>query len=218
MLRDALRAIESAPKLDRPASTVGQVAERAGAGRLGAVLRGDWLGHALHPLLTDFPLGCWLSSGLLDLSGAKAFRPASRRLVGLGLVFTLPTVAAGMADYGEIDDTRSRRVATVHAIGNATVGLAYLMSWNARRRGHHWRGVVWGLAGGSGAWATGYLGGHLSFARRVGTGERGMDLETPGASAMDDSDRRAEEQALIASGARPVIVDGESAVEGPNSA
>jgi hypothetical protein len=34
-------------------------------------------------------------------------------------------------------------------------------------------GVGWGLAGGALAWVTGYLGGHLSFGRSVGVGERG---------------------------------------------
>jgi hypothetical protein len=33
--------------------------------------------------------------------------------------------------------------------------------------------VLYGLLGGLGGWFTGYLGGHLSFARSVGVGERG---------------------------------------------
>src|ERR1700710_2850657 len=31
------------------------------------VLGGRWLGHAFHPLLTDFPLGAWMAASLLDV-------------------------------------------------------------------------------------------------------------------------------------------------------
>src|SRR3954453_405504 len=96
-----------------------------------AALRGDWLGHALHPLLTDFPLGCWLSAGLLDVFGGRASRPAAQRLVGLGLLTVAPTAAAGLADWTPVADARSRRVGVVHAIGNSVVALCYWQSWRA---------------------------------------------------------------------------------------
>jgi hypothetical protein len=54
------------------------------------------------------------------------------------------------------------------------VAALYLMSWRARRHDRYGRGRALALLGGSLAWATGYLGGHLSFARSVGTGERGL--------------------------------------------
>jgi hypothetical protein len=38
-------------------------------GRGRELLGGRWLGHSLHPLLTDLPLGCWSSASLLDLLG-----------------------------------------------------------------------------------------------------------------------------------------------------
>jgi len=200
-LARAVSALESRRDLDRIARVAGDVAGRVGAGTRGAVLRGNWLGHAVHPLLTDFPLGCWLSAGLLDLSGSKRFRPAARRLVGLGAVFAVPTAITGLADYGTIDDPRSRRVGVVHAIGNTGVLLFYVLSWRARRRGHHGRGVALAMAGGSGAWLTGYLGGHLSFARRVGTGQRGMDLDSQPPTARNAQDEV--EEALLANGAVP---------------
>jgi hypothetical protein len=33
------------------------------------VLSGVWLGHALHPILTDIPIGAWTSSVVLDWIG-----------------------------------------------------------------------------------------------------------------------------------------------------
>jgi uncharacterized membrane protein len=213
-LQRAVAAVERSTSLDRVTAPIHQVAERVGGGRAGSVLRGDWLGHALHPLLTDFPLGCWLSAGLLDIAGSKAYRPASRKLVGMGVAFAIPTALAGMADYAPIEDPRAKRVGAVHMLGNTGVLFMYLMSWRARRQNHHWRGVGWAMAGGSSAWITGYLGGHLSFARRVGTGQRGMDLDAEPFDPLTNGD--SEESALLANGAVSVMVDGREGFEGPN--
>ncbi len=136
-------------------------------------LRGDWLGHALHPMLTDAPIGLWTASMVLDLVGGKASRPAARRLVGMGLLAAVPTAAAGLAEWESLPNRASRRVATAHAAGNVLVLGLYLRSWLSRRGGRHTAGALWGFAGGVLAAVTGYLGGHLSFALGVGTGERG---------------------------------------------
>src|SRR5262245_32470025 len=49
-------------------------------------LSGDWLGHALHPLLTDVTIGCWTSAFVLDVVGGRAARRNARMLIGLGLL------------------------------------------------------------------------------------------------------------------------------------
>src|SRR5215217_4924076 len=90
-IRNGMAALEANARLDHIASGLGELGQRVGAGRRGAILRGEFLGHALHPLLTDFPLGCWLASGLLDISFDRRFRSASQRLVGLGCLFVVPT-------------------------------------------------------------------------------------------------------------------------------
>jgi hypothetical protein len=128
--------------------------------------------------MTDLPLGCWISSGLLDLLGGKSGRRASRRLTGLGLLFVPPTVASGWADWSSTTDQRVKRVGVVHAVGNVIVAALYFLSWRARRQEHHARGKILGLLGGSLAWATGYLGGHMSFARGSSVEERGFDGES----------------------------------------
>jgi uncharacterized membrane protein len=174
-LEDRLASLEANTRLDPIASRGANLAGRI-SGRAGEALRGNWLGHAVHPLLTDFPLGCWIGAGLLDLFGGSASRKAAQRLVGLGLLAVPPTVATGVADYATVTSERSRRVGVAHAAGNGIVTGLYLLSWRARRQGRHAPGVSWALAGGALAWITGYLGGHLSFARQEGTGERGMYL------------------------------------------
>jgi len=173
-IEDLVDRIEGTAAIDAAAGPLQDVARRVAADGRAPVLHGDWLGHAVHPLLTDFPLGCWIAAGLLDLVGGRAARPAARRLVGLGLLAVPPTVVTGLADWSTVEDAPARRVGAVHMIGNLVVGFAYFRSWRARRRGRHAAGVGWGLMGGGLAWVTGYLGGHLSFGRGVGVGARGL--------------------------------------------
>src|SRR3954449_5369192 len=79
-LVDATKQIERNGRLDVPARLLDRVAGRLDGGAAGPWLRGEWLGHALHPLLTDLPLGCWLSAGVLDVLGGRGARHASQRL------------------------------------------------------------------------------------------------------------------------------------------
>ena len=132
------------------------------------------MGHSLHPLLTDLPIGCWTSSWFLDLVGGRGSRRASQRLIGLGLVFVPITAVTGTADWADTGDERVRRVGVVHGVGNVIGALLYWKSWSARRRGQHLRGVVLGQFGAAVVTVTGYLGGHMAFARGSGDGERGL--------------------------------------------
>lgn len=131
------------------------------------LLQGEWLGHALHPLMTDLPIGFWTSATVLDLVGGEVARPAARRLIGVGVACAVPTALTGLAEWAGLRSARDRRTASAHALGNAVALACYTASWRARRR-EHWRtGVVLGLAGASVASVSGYLGGHLSEARKV---------------------------------------------------
>jgi nitrite reductase/ring-hydroxylating ferredoxin subunit/uncharacterized membrane protein len=157
--------------LDAPAEAVAkQVRAILRPGAIKDALSGTWLGHALHPLLTDVPIGAWTSATVLDLVGGAESRPAARRLVGLGIAAAVPTAAAGWADYADTTkvDERVRRIGIVHAVSNvAALGL-FTASWFARHRGAHGRGVALSFAGAGAMGAGGYLGGHLSYAKGVG--------------------------------------------------
>jgi uncharacterized membrane protein len=136
------------------------------------ILGGQWLGHALHPLLTDLPLGCWLGAGLLDVLSGRRHRDAAQRLVGLGVLFAMPTAASGLSDWGAINDREASRVGGLHAALNGLALGSYVWSWSLRRRRRHGLGVVTSLVGASAAWVSGYLGGHMTLNQHIGGGAR----------------------------------------------
>ncbi|MFN8023005.1 MAG: DUF2231 domain-containing protein [Acidimicrobiales bacterium] len=184
-MRRLVERIEGDERWDVVTRPVGAVAERLGRTGAAPVLGGDWMGHALHPLMTDLPIGCWTSATVLDLLGGRSSRTAATRLVGLGLL-TVPLVAAtGSVEYGGIREQSTRRVGAAHAVGNSVATLLFFWSWRDRRRGKHLRGVALGLLGGTVASVTGHLGGHLSFARGVGIGSRGGMDDVPMRPASD---------------------------------
>ena len=174
-----VRRLDEATSLDGIVAPIRtRVAEVVGQGRAREVLGGAWLGHAAHPMLTDVPIGCWTSANVLDLIGGRASRPAAQRLVGLGVLSAIPTVLTGASDWSVSTDPRVQRVGLVHAAGNKTATVAYLLSWLARRRGRHVSGVAWALLGTTVATGAGYLGGHLSYSLGSRAGET-VPLEAP---------------------------------------
>lgn len=195
-LRQVVAGLEESSLGDTLGDALAPVADRLDQGDLRHLLRGDWLGHAAHPMLTDLPLGFFMSASLLDLVGGKRSAKAAQRLIGMGLL-TVPAVAAtGMVDWNEASsDPRIRRVGAIHGVGNAVAGLLYFRSWRARRKGHRVRGIALALGGGLMALFTGYLGGHMSFARRAGTGERGLATDQDRPTTPDAPLGRADQPA-----------------------
>jgi nitrite reductase/ring-hydroxylating ferredoxin subunit len=155
-------------QLDAPAGTAAKAVQQVlGQGFAKDLLSGSRLGHPLHPLLTDIPIGTLASATMLDLVGAQRAEHAADVLVALGLLSALPTAAAGAADWSDSYGA-DQRVGAVHAIANV-VGLGlYGWSLGARRRGDRRTATMLGLAGMTSMAVGGYLGGYLSHSRGVG--------------------------------------------------
>jgi nitrite reductase/ring-hydroxylating ferredoxin subunit len=134
------------------------------------LLSGTWLGHPVHPPLTDVVIGTWTSALLLDLLGGRQSRPAADRLVAAGVLAAVPTAAAGLSDWAELGGG-NRRVGSVHAIANTTALTLHALSLAARRRGARGRGVGLSATGYAVATFSAWLGGHLSFGRGVGVNQ-----------------------------------------------
>ncbi|KRF11306.1 (2Fe-2S)-binding protein [Nocardioides sp. Soil797] len=147
------------------------------SGARGAVLRGDWLGHALHPAMTDLVLGSWTSATVLDVVGRGRWSEAAQTLVGTGLVAFGPTAWTGWAQWSETGP-RDKRVGLVHAVTNGVAVGLYASSYVARRKGNQASGTGLALLGAAVAKAGAYLGGHLATSRNVGTHHPEFDATT----------------------------------------
>ncbi|MFF5897205.1 Rieske 2Fe-2S domain-containing protein [Streptomyces argenteolus] len=142
-------------------------------------LHGRWLGHPVHPLLVQVPIGTWLSAAVLDLLPGQ--RRAACALVGVGLSTAGPAALAGWADWAELQ-SRQRRVGFVHAAANITAVALYAGSFTARLRGRTGLGKALGFAGLSVVGVGGAIGGHLAYRQASGANhaEAVPDLVTPG--------------------------------------
>jgi nitrite reductase/ring-hydroxylating ferredoxin subunit/uncharacterized membrane protein len=177
-LEPLVRAIESAGAIDAVAKPSAKtVRSLLSGGKLKDAVSGTWLGHALHPMLTDVVIGSFTSATVLDLLGGEELGPASERLIALGIAAYPPTALAGANDWAdtELDSDEVRRAGLVHAAGNAIALWLYVASLIARRRGARRPGIALGLAGSSALALGGYLGGHLSFTRGVGPNQTVFD-------------------------------------------
>jgi nitrite reductase/ring-hydroxylating ferredoxin subunit len=190
--RAPVRFLAGLEALDPPAKKIGKAVRTiVKPGPVKDALSGSWLGHALHPLLTDVTIGSFTSAVALDWLGGRESEPAARRLIGLGLLSAVPTVSSGYSDWAdtEVADDSVRRIGIVHAAANATAASLFAASWLARRRGDHGRGKALALVAGGVLGGAGYLGAHLTLAEGVGVDhtvfEDGPDEWT---SVLDDGE------------------------------
>jgi nitrite reductase/ring-hydroxylating ferredoxin subunit/uncharacterized membrane protein len=171
LAHEAVESITGLEALDAPARAVGKtVRDSVPRGPVKDALSGTWLGHALHPLLTDLPIGTWTSAILLDWLGGDKSHDAADRLIGLGLAFALPASATGWTEWADSEPASDsvRRIGLVHAAANGGAAVLFGASLVARRRGARGAGKLLALAGGGVLGASGHLGGHLAFAKGVG--------------------------------------------------
>jgi nitrite reductase/ring-hydroxylating ferredoxin subunit len=165
----AERASE-AVALDAPAEQIGKTVRKLISGSVKDALSGTWLGHALHPVLTDVVIGSWTSATMLDLLGGEESDAAARKLIAVGIVAFPPTAVTGWTDWADTEafDDDVRRVGLTHAVVNGVALGLYVASLTSRRQGKRTRGIAFSLAGAGVLSAGGLLGGHL--AQRLGIG------------------------------------------------
>ncbi|MDI5972617.1 Rieske (2Fe-2S) protein [Streptomyces sp. SL13] len=164
-LLTALDAIEEAEALDAVTGPVRDVVRKLPLGRLRDVLHGRALGHPLHPVLVQLPMGAWLSAAVLDL--VPGSERAAGTLVAVGLATAGPAAAAGWVDWAELHEPQMR-TGIVHAASNAVAVSLYGGSLAARLSGRQGLGRALGWAGLSVAGVGGMLGGHLAYRQAAG--------------------------------------------------
>src|SRR5260370_10712608 len=98
---------------------------------LKTLVHGTWLGHPLHPVLTDIPIGAWTLAVLFDIiylfRGTHGWVSAADVTIFVGL---LGAVGAAITGYTDWSDTfeRERRVGIAHGLLNTTAIAVYLVS------------------------------------------------------------------------------------------
>src|SRR4051812_40516273 len=107
-------------------------------------LNGTWLGHPLHPVLVQVPVGSWTSAGLLD--AIPPLRPAATVLIGTGVAAAVPAALSGAADWSE-QGSGVRRLGALHAVANTVALGCYAGSLVARARGRGGLGRVLSYTG-----------------------------------------------------------------------
>jgi nitrite reductase/ring-hydroxylating ferredoxin subunit/uncharacterized membrane protein len=122
-------------------------------------LNGVWLGHPLHPALTDAAIGAWFTGAFLDVLGARAAADAA---MTAGVLSAVPTALAGAADWTDTSD-EARRAGLLHALLNS-VGLVFMISsLFARRTERRALGIGLSTTGLFLTSISAWLGGHLVF-------------------------------------------------------
>ncbi len=130
------------------------------------LLNGVWLGHPLHPALTDVPVGSWMVSTIFDLislgSEDSKLAPGADAALTLGILGAVGAAATGAADwsdtYGE-----ERQTGLLHAMLNTGALTGNLLSLYLRKTGHRKTGVLLSTAAFGVANFSAYLGGEMVF-------------------------------------------------------
>lgn len=183
----AMQAIEGQEWLDAPSYKLEHglgltfLLLRSAGRPLQDLLHGTWIGHPLHPALTDVPLGAWTAAVLLDGADVvsprpEGFRQAAQAAVGLGVIGGIGAALTGVTDWQHTHDG-ARRAGLVHGALNAAGLALFVLSWRDRRRGRLTRARVASSVGYGIGLASSYLGGSLVFRHGIGVDHGGAARE-----------------------------------------
>lgn len=144
--------------------------------RLKTLLNGTWLGHPLHPVITDVPVTAWVITAVFDviwLISPTTFAWAARGAevtVVIGLLGALGAIVTGLTDWSDTYGAE-RRVGLDHALFNAIATTLYLVSFILRLLagpGDSIAAAIIGFLGLASVTYAAYLGGDMVFAKGTG--------------------------------------------------
>lgn len=134
-------------------------------------LHGTWLGHPLHPILTDIPIGAYTVTTVLDmveLCGDDSVKNGADASLAVGLAGAMGSAVTGITDWTGTSG-QNRRIGMVHAALNVGATLLNVASLTLRRK-RSTRNIGIGLSFASYAVTafSAYLGGHLVYGQQMG--------------------------------------------------
>jgi nitrite reductase/ring-hydroxylating ferredoxin subunit/uncharacterized membrane protein len=144
--------------------------------RLRSLLNGTWLGHPLHPVITDIPITAWMLTALFDILWLISPTHNTWAAYGgfvtviVGLLGALGAIVTGFTDWSDTYGS-VRRVGLNHSIFNVSATMLYLMSFILRLLagpGDGIAAVILGFVGLGCVLYAGYLGGEMVFTKGTG--------------------------------------------------
>jgi nitrite reductase/ring-hydroxylating ferredoxin subunit/uncharacterized membrane protein len=201
----AVDAIGKQESLDAVGDAVQQALERlyesggAAGQQIEDALHGKWLGHPLHPVLVEIPIGAWTVVQVLDvieaLGGNRQLAPGADAALAVGLAGALGAAATGLTDWKD-SSGEVKRVGLVHGIINVGATAFYGLSLLARRQNKRGAGRQLALLGYGLSLAGAYLGGDMVYRQRMGV-NHAAGPDTDGFRAVFDDAALAEGEARV---------------------
>jgi nitrite reductase/ring-hydroxylating ferredoxin subunit/uncharacterized membrane protein len=178
VLNRLVESIERQKQLDRLSGPIADVVHQVTApGAVKNLLSGGWLGHQLHPVLTDLPIGFWTSAVTLDLVGGEDAEAGADLLIDAGNLSALGAAMSGLSDWSDLYG-EPQRTGLVHAAVNVVALSLFALSSVARRAGNRSAGRALALAGSGTVTAGAFLGGHLVYRWGSGVTHSGFETES----------------------------------------
>lgn len=144
--------------------------------RFRTLLNGTWLGHPLHPAITDVPIGAWLLAVIFDIiwliapdSNTWAARGAEAAVL-IGALAAIGAAVTGAADWSDTYGAE-RTVGLYHAGLNALALVLYIISFIIRLTipsGESLAAAILGFIGIAAVLVAAYLGGDMVFGKATG--------------------------------------------------
>jgi nitrite reductase/ring-hydroxylating ferredoxin subunit/uncharacterized membrane protein len=181
---NTLMRVAENPAIDQVAEPLSKAVRGAfaAAGSAGQpvknALHGVWLGHPLHPVFTDLPLGAWTTALALDAAsnGDRGMRRAATFAMGVGITGAVGAAVTGLTDWSETDG-QSRRAGLIHGFLNLTATALFATAFALRNKDSHHGGRTCAWTGYAIALGAAYLGGDLVYGQRIGVTH--ADAEPP---------------------------------------
>ena len=189
MIQDALiDAIEKQDWLDTAADTLQPAILDAfkaggdGGQKIKNFLHGTWLGHPLHPLITDVALGAWTTAAVLDcceLAGSKNYKKGADAAVAIGLAGGVGSAITGLTDWTGTTK-KKRKIGLMHGLLNIGAASLYATSLIMRKnKGSRGTAIALSMVGYGLTSISGYLGGTLVYGEQMGVDHTATAAEYP---------------------------------------
>jgi len=135
------------------------------------LLHGKWLGHPLHPIMTDVPIGAWTTAAFLDtleLCGSEKYKSGADAAVAVGLAGAAGAAVTGITDWTGTNQIE-RKAGLAHAMLNVGATALYITSAILRRKQKNRKAAI-GLSmlGYCITSLSAYIGGSLVYNQQMG--------------------------------------------------